>query len=82
VSAVRKTSIIISGILLAVGLAIFVFDAYFICRHGFDMNEVAFVSDDGGAVVDWPTGERAAFTLVPFSFMPLRSVLPQRECSR
>ena len=64
--ATRKTFVIISVVLLALGLVIFVFDAYTSWRYGFHMNEVAGITDEGDPI-DWPTGERPAFTLVlPF----------------
>jgi hypothetical protein len=49
---------------LALGLAIVVYDAYVIVRYGFDINDVAGMTDDGGPI-DWPTGERPAFASVP-----------------
>jgi hypothetical protein len=62
----RRVCIIVSLVLLAVGLAILVFDAYTSCRYGFHMNEVAGITDDG-VPIDWPTGERPTFTLIPLS---------------
>ena len=46
------------------GLGILFFDAYTCHLYGFHLNEVAGVTDDGGPI-DWPTGERPIFTLVP-----------------
>jgi len=59
----RKIPAIISSILLALGLAIVVYDVCIIFQFGFDINDVAGITDDGP--VDWPTGERPAFALVP-----------------
>jgi len=66
----RKVCVIVSVMFLAAGLAIFVFDAYTSYRYGFHMNEVAGVTDHGEPI-DWPTGERPTFTLVPLSVYAL-----------
>jgi hypothetical protein len=60
----KKLLAIICLAFLAFGLAVFAFDAYTSWRYGFHMNEVAGVTDDGDPI-DWPTGERPAFTLIP-----------------
>jgi hypothetical protein len=60
----KKMFTIISFALLAMGLAVFAFDAYTSQRYGFHVNEVAGITDDGGPI-DWPTGERPTFTLIP-----------------
>ena len=57
----RKTLGLTSLILLAVGLAIFFWDAWTSHQYGFHMNEVAGITEDGGPI-DWPTGERPTFT--------------------
>ena len=49
--------------LAAVGLAILCYDALFFLDCGFDVNEVAGVSD--GVIIDWPTGERPVWARVP-----------------
>ncbi len=60
----RKIPLTIGLVLLAVGLAIFLYDASVIFRYGFDINDVVGMTDDGGPI-DWPTGERPAFTFIP-----------------
>ncbi|MDB6068052.1 MAG: hypothetical protein JWR26_4260 [Pedosphaera sp.] len=60
----RKAFVIVSLILLLVGLGILVSDAYTSHRYGFHLNEVAAITDDG-LPIDWPTGERPAFTMIP-----------------
>src|SRR5580765_3300825 len=60
----RKAALIVSLILLIIGMAILVFDTYTSHRFGFHVNEVAGVTDDGQPI-DWPTGERPTFTLIP-----------------
>jgi hypothetical protein len=56
----RKTLGLTSLVLLAVGLAIFFWDAWTSHQYGFHMNEVAGITEDGP--IDWPTGERPTFT--------------------
>lgn len=59
----RKIPIIISSILFVIGLALLFYDAHFIYKYGYDMNEVAGIIDDGP--IDWPTGERPAYANYP-----------------
>ena len=51
-------------VFVAVGLAIFGFDAYTSHRYGVHMNEVAGITGEGDPI-DWPSGERPTFTLIP-----------------
>jgi len=60
----KKIPIIFGSVLLAAGLAIFFCDAYVSYRCGFGINDVAGMTDDGGPI-DWPTGERPAWTFIP-----------------
>jgi hypothetical protein len=60
----RKIFLIVGLVLLAIGLVIFLFDAYTSSRYGFHMNEVAGLADNGEPI-DWATGERPTFTLIP-----------------
>jgi hypothetical protein len=60
----RKIPLTIALVLLAVGLTIFLCDAYVIFRYGFDINDVVGITGDGGPI-DWPTGERPALTFIP-----------------
>lgn len=60
----RKMLLPMSLVLVAVGLAVFVYDAYTSHRFGVHLNEVAGVTDEG-IPIEWPTGERPTFTLIP-----------------
>jgi len=60
----RKICLITALTLLSAGLLIFVWDTYTHFYYGFHMNEVAAISDEGEPI-DWPTGERPAFMLIP-----------------
>jgi hypothetical protein len=62
----KKFAVFLSSSLLIAGLAILLFDAYTSRKYGFHMNDVAGVTDDGQAI-DWPTGERPSFTLIPLA---------------
>jgi hypothetical protein len=66
---------LVSLVLLADGLAIFFWDSWTSHQYGFHMNEVAGITADGGPV-DWPTGERPTFTLIPFFVYALVFLLP------
>jgi len=48
--AMKKIPVIISSVLLAVGLAIFLCDAYVSYRYGFGINDVAGMTEDGGPI--------------------------------
>jgi len=48
--ATRRIPVIIGSVLLAVGLAIFLCDAYVSYRYGFGINDVAGMTEDGGPI--------------------------------
>lgn len=60
----RKSLLIVSAVLLAFALAIFLSDAYTSHRYGFHVNEVVGIADSGEPI-DWPTGERPMFLRIP-----------------
>ena len=60
---VKKALLILGWALAALGLVILGYDALFLLTCGFDVNEVAGVSD--GYIIDWPTGERPVWAMVP-----------------
>jgi hypothetical protein len=61
---VRKIPLIVSLILLAIGLAITIYDITVIREFGFDVNDVADIGRNG-ELADWPTGERPGWAFVP-----------------
>jgi hypothetical protein len=75
VSTTRKILDLTSLVLLAAGLALFFWDAWTSHQYGVHMNEVAGITADGGPV-DWPTGERPTFTLIPLFVYALVFLLP------
>jgi hypothetical protein len=75
VSTTRKILGLTSLVLLAAGLALFFWDAWTSHQYGVHMNEVAGITADGGPV-DWPTGERPTFTLIPLFVYALVFLLP------
>ena len=74
-STTRKILGLASLVLLAAGLVIFFWDAWTSHQYGFQMSEVAGITEDGGPV-DWPTGERPTFTLIPIFVYALAFLLP------
>ena len=46
----ERIPVIIGSVLLAVGLAIFLCDAYVSYRYGFGINDVAGMTEDGGPI--------------------------------
>jgi hypothetical protein len=59
-----KRALLICGLLCAaVGLAALVYDLFLIAATGYDMTDVAGVID--GYAIEWPTGERPPWTLLP-----------------
>ena len=74
-STTRRILGLTSLVLLVVGLAIFFWDAWTSHQYGVHMNEVAGITADG-APVDWPTGERTTFTLIPLFVYALVFLLP------
>lgn len=69
-SSMKKVCLVVSLILLAVGLAIFLWDACTSHRYGFHMNEVAGLTE-AGEPIDWPTGERPLLMEIPISVYAL-----------
>ncbi|MGH7977100.1 MAG: hypothetical protein ACREC8_10605 [Limisphaerales bacterium] len=45
------------------GAAIFIYDAHFFYRFDMDANEV--LGTDGSVTIDWPTGERPLYAILP-----------------
>lgn len=66
----KQISLIVSLLLLAFGVAILVSDAYMSHRYGFHMNEVVGFTE-AGEPIDWPTGDRPVFALIPIRFYAL-----------
>lgn len=60
---VKKALLILGWALAALGLLILAYDILFFLGAGFDANEVAGISD--GQIIDWPTGERPVWAMVP-----------------
>ena len=59
----KKALLILGWALAALGLVILAYDTLFLLSCGFDANDVAAVSD--GYFIDWPTGERPMWAMVP-----------------
>ena len=55
---------IVTSILIVAGLLLFLTDVDAICRWGCDMNDVAAIDPYWGPI-DWPTGERPDWALIP-----------------
>jgi 4-amino-4-deoxy-L-arabinose transferase-like glycosyltransferase len=70
----RKSILVLASGLFLVGLWILVYDFWFICRYGFDYNDVLGVIDDGP--IDYPTGERPNWTIIPLFAYSLLFWLP------
>ncbi len=60
----KKLTFIIAGSFVLVGAGIIFYDAYFLLRYGFDVNDVYVILDNGDSA-DWPTGLRPLWSLVP-----------------
>lgn len=58
-----KLILILGWVLMATGAAILGFDVLFRCAYGCDVTDVAGVSQ--GFIIDWPTGERPTWAMVP-----------------
>lgn len=63
VGLVKTALLIVMWLLVAFGLVILGYDALFYFQYGCDATDVAGASN--GDIVDWPTGERPAWALVP-----------------
>jgi 4-amino-4-deoxy-L-arabinose transferase-like glycosyltransferase len=70
----RKCFLVLALGLFLVGLWVFVYDVWFICRYGFDYNDVLSVINEGP--IDYPTGERPNWTIIPLFAYSLLFWLP------
>jgi len=60
----RIARLIAALILFVLGLYLLADDVYTILRYGCDINDMASIDSQWGPI-DWPTGERPSFTVVP-----------------
>lgn len=62
-SLVKTSLLVLAWLLAVVSLVILGYDALFHLQYGCDATDVAGVSN--GDIIDWPTGERPSWALVP-----------------
>ena len=62
-SVAKRVLLVLACLLAAAGLVLFGYDLFFILTADCDLNDVAGVSD--GCIIDWPTGERPLWAMVP-----------------